>query len=166
MPSYLETRQVITWKNSKGKDDVAVVEEGDVENYVKGIEEEGGTDLDLGPSQSFTFHKVSETDPLTDFRNLVTSVSVQADVINRSIVLKQQQYVRRLMIGTKSSPFSPVEGAYDLQSVIGAEAERKTASVEEKAANNLSKILGRSVTMEELNSIIEAMKTPGEAATA
>jgi hypothetical protein len=166
MPSYLETRCLVTWKNKKGEPDVAVVEEGDVNDYVKDVEAEGGTDIDLGHSQSFTFHKVSETDPLTDFQALVPTTSVQADIINRSIVLKQQQYVRRLMIGTKSSPFLPIEGAYDLQSVIGAEAERKTASVEEKAANNLSKILGRSVTMEELNSIIEAMKTPGEAATA
>jgi len=165
MPSYLETRCLVTWK-LKGESDVAVVEESDVEAYTKRLEEDGATEIDLGHSQSFTFHEVSKENPLGDFQSLVPTTSVQADIINRSIVLKQQQYVRRLMIGTKSSPFSPVEGAYDLQSVIGAEAERKTASVEEKAANNLSKILGRPVTMEELNSLIEAMKTPGEAATA
>jgi hypothetical protein len=78
----------------------------------------------------------------------------QANIINRALDIKQNQFVRNLM---KNDTFTPVEGSYDLADIAAKEAERKSASPETKAARALSKIAGYEITPEALASILAAM---------
>ena len=163
--SYNETRVNYRIKEADGKvgeTEISVKEEKVQEIMEELVTEAKGREVEVLASQSFTFHTVSETDPLTDFQTFVSDVSEQANLVNRAIVLKQQQYVRRLLM---TKDFTPVEGAYDLMSIIGAKSERQAASPQEKAANALSKLLGRDVSIEELANIISSL-SGGATATA
>lgn len=161
---YNETRVNYRIKEADGKvgeTEVSVKEDKVQEVMEELVTEAKGREVEVLTSQTFTFHEVSETDPLTDFQTFVPDVEEQANLINRAIVLKQQQYVRRLLM---SKDFTPVEGAYDLQSVIGLKSERVTASPEQKAANALSKLLGRNVSTDELANIIASLGAASAAA--
>lgn len=163
--SYNETRVNYRIKEADGKvgeTEVSVKEEKVQEIMEELVTEAKGREVEVLASQSFTFHTVSETEPLADFQSFVGDVSEQANLINRAIVLKQQQYVRRLLM---AKDFTPVEGAYDLMPIIGQKSERQAASPQEKAANALSKLLGRDVSIEELSNIISSL-SGGQAATA
>jgi hypothetical protein len=155
--NYNETRvnyRVKEADGAVGKTEVSVVEE-DVTKLMEELVTEGkGREVEVLASQTFTFHSVSETDPLTDFVTFVPSIEEQANLINRSVILKQQQFVRRLLM---QKDFTPVEGAYDLYSIIGIKSERKSATPQEKAANALSKLLGRDVSIDELSNIIASL---------
>jgi hypothetical protein len=129
------------------------VEESDAQEMIAELEKEGKTG-EVTVSQTFSVTSVSDEDPLGDFATLVPNTAEQANLINRAIVLKQQQYMRRLLVG---SNFTPVDGVYDLASIIGQPSERRSATPAEKAANALSKMLGRQVTQEELAAIVAAM---------
>jgi hypothetical protein len=155
--TYNETRvnyQPVVAGGQRGEVEYSVKEEKVQELMEEITTKADGSSLDVLTSQTFTFHQVSETDPVTDFVAFVTDVEEQANLINRAIVLKQQQYVRRLLV---SKDFTPVEGAYDLQSVIGLKSERVSATPEQKAANALSKLLGRQVAVDELANIIASL---------
>lgn len=155
--SYNETRVNYRIKEADGKvgeTEISVKEEKVQEIMEELVTEGKGREVEVMASQTFTFHQVSETDPLTDFQTFVPDVDEQANLVNRAIVLKQQQYVRRLLM---TKDFTPVEGSYDLQSVIGQKSERQTATPEQKAANALSKLLGRNVGIEELSNIIASL---------
>ncbi len=154
---YNETRVNYRIKEADGKygETEISVKEDKVSEVMEELVTEGkGREVEVLASQTFTFHEVSETEPLTDFQTFVPDVSEQANLINRAIVLKQQQYVRRLLM---AKDFTPVEGAYDLSGVIGQKSERVTASPETKAANALSKLLGRNVSTDELANIIASL---------
>jgi hypothetical protein len=154
--TYNETRVnlKITLPGGKVEEEVSVKEEKAQELIEEAQGKADGTSVEITAAQTFTFHSVSETEPLTDFQAFVPSVEEQANLINRAIILKQQQYVRRMLM---AKDFTPVDGAYDLQPVIGAVSERQTASPEQKAANALSKMLGRNVSTEELANIIASL---------
>jgi hypothetical protein len=155
--TYNETRVNFRIKDADGKvgeSEISVKEEKVQEVMEELVTEGKGREVEVLASQTFTFHEVSETDPLTDFSGFVADIEEQANLINRAIVLKQQQYVRRLLM---AKDFTPVEGAYDLQSVIGLKSERVTASPEQKAANALSKLLGRNIGLDELTNIIASL---------
>jgi hypothetical protein len=154
--TYDETRVNLKVTNPGGKvdEEISVKEEKAQELIDEAKEKADGTTVEITAAQTFTFHSVSETDPLTDFVMFVPTVDEQANLINRAIILKQQQYVRRLLM---AKDFTPVEGAYDLSPVIGAVSERQTASPEQKAANALSKMLGRQISLDELTNIIASL---------
>jgi serine phosphatase RsbU (regulator of sigma subunit) len=109
----------------------------------------------IGASQTFRFYEVSDETPDEDFATLVENPTERANIINRALILKQQQYVRKTML---ADGFAPVEGVYDLQSIVGQVAERKAADPATKAANAFSKLLGRQVSVEELNNLIQQMQ--------
>jgi hypothetical protein len=155
--NYNETRVNYRIKEADGKvgeTEISVKEEKVQEVMEELVTEAKGREVEVMASQTFTFHTVSETDPLTDFVAFVPSVEEQANLINRSVILKQQQFVRRLLM---AKDFTPVEGAYDLYPVIGQKSERQSATPQEKAANALSKLLGRDVSIDELANIIASL---------
>ncbi len=155
--NYNETRdnyKILEANGAPGEKEVSVKEDSVSELMEELTTEAKGRTVEILASQTFTFHTVSETDPLTDFVAFVPSVEEQANLINRSIILKQQQFVRRLLM---QKDFTPVEGAYDLYPVIGQKSERQSATPQEKAANALSKLLGRDVSIDELSNIIASL---------
>lgn len=154
--TYNETRVnlKITLPGGKVEEEVSVKEEKAEEMIAEAKEKADGTQVEVTAAQTYTFHSVSEQDPITDFTAFVPNVEEQANLINRAIILKQQQFVRRQLM---SKEFAPVDGAYDLMPVIGAVSERQTASPEQKAANALTKLLGRQIGIEELANIIASL---------
>jgi hypothetical protein len=158
--TYNETRvnyRILEADGSAGKTEFSVKEDKVQEVMEELVTEAKGRTVEVLASQTYTFHEVSETDPITDLATMVSDISEQANLINRSVVLKQQQFVRRQLMGTKDTPFTPTEGAYDLFPVIAMKSERQTASPQEKAANALSKLLGRNVSTDELANIIASL---------
>jgi hypothetical protein len=158
--TYNETRvnyRILEADGKPGETEFSAKEEK-VSNLMEELVTEGkGRSVEVLASQTYTFHEVSETDPIGDLTAMVPDIAEQANLINRSVVLKQQQYVRRQLMGTKEVPFTPVEGAFDLYPVIAMKSERQTASPQEKAANALSKLLGRNVSIDELTNIISSL---------
>jgi len=154
--SYNETRVnlKVTLPGGKVEDEVSIKEEKAQEMIEEAKTTADGTTIEVTAAQTYTFHEVSEQDPITDFTAFVPDIAEQANLINRAIVLKQQQFVRRQLM---SKEFVPVEGAYDLMPVIGAVSERQSASPEQKAANALSKLLGRQISQDDLAAIIASM---------
>ena len=143
--TYNETRvnyRILEADGSAGKTEFSVKEDKVQEVMEELVTEAKGRTVEVLASQTYTFHEVSETDPITDLAAMVPDIAEQANLVNRSVVLKQQQFVRRQLMGTKDTPFTPTEGAYDLFPVIAMKSERQTASPQEKAANALSKLLG------------------------
>src|SRR5467141_1163294 len=122
-------------KNDKTKETKITVKEDKVQEMMEELVTEGkGRTVDVLASQTYTFHTVSETDPITDFLQFVPSDDKQANLINRSVVLKQQQFVRRQLM---QKDFTPVEGAVDLFPIISQKSESKSATLQEKASNGL-----------------------------
>jgi hypothetical protein len=158
--TYNETRvnyRILEADGSAGKTEFSVKEDKVQEVMEDLVTEAKGRTVEVLASQTYTFHEVSETDPITDLQAMVPDIAEQANLVNRSVVLKQQQFVRRQLMGTKDTPFTPTEGAYDLFPVIAMKSERQTASPQEKAANALSKLLGRNVSTDELANIIASL---------
>ena len=158
--TYNETRvnyRILEADGSAGETEFSAKEEKVTDLMEELVTEGKGRSVEVLASQTYTFHTVSETDPITDLQAMVADISEQANLINRSIVLKQQQYVRRQLMGTKDAPFTPVEGAFDLFPVIAMKSERQSASPQEKAASALSKLLGRNVSIDELSNIIASL---------
>lgn len=155
--TYNETRvnyRILEANGAAGETEVSVKEDKVQEVMEELVTEGKGRTVDVLASQTYTFHTVSETDPVADFVAMVPSVEEQANLINRSIVLKQQQFVRRSLM---AKDFTPVEGAVDLFNIIGQKSERQSATPQEKAANALSKLLGRDVSTDELAAIIASL---------
>jgi hypothetical protein len=161
MATYQETRVRLAITTKAGKVEKGIFEEADAEEKLKEAQADAEVaNAEIQASQSYAFHEVSETDPLTDLAALVPTVSEQANIINRAIVLKQQQFVRKQML---SDSFVPVDGVFDLAEVCGQVSERAKASPEQKAANALSKMLGRPVTIEDLAAIVASLGAPAAA---
>lgn len=161
--TYNETRvnyRILEADGSAGETEYSAKEEKVQELMEELVTEAKGRTVEVLASQTYTFHTASETDPVSDLQSMVPDISEQANLINRSIILKQQQFVRRQLMGTKTEPFTPVEGAYDLYPVIAMKSERQSASPQEKAANALSKLLGRNVSTDELAAIIASLGAP------
>lgn len=153
--TYQETRVRVKTVDTKGAIDKTVLEEQDAEKWLEELKADPNiASAEVEVSQSYTFHEVGEEDPIGDFQVLVPTTGEQANIVNRAIVLKQQQYVRKQML---SDTFVPVDGSFDLMEVVGAVSERKAASPEQKAANAFSKLLGRPVSLEELNAIVASL---------
>lgn len=153
--TYQETRVNLVIGEGKDAEVKISVEEASANETIKELEA-ANQSAAIAVAQTYTFYEVSDEDPITDFVELCPTVSEQANLINRAIVLKQQQYVRRQMSG---STFAPVEGSVDLHDVVAQVSERKSATPQEKAANALSKLLGRTVSLDELNTLIGAMQS-------
>lgn len=143
----------VDWVTKDGKHEFNIFDEDKVEDKVKELTEEGAT-TEIKFSQTFGYVNVSDTNPLQDLADLVPTQTEQANIINRALDIKQNQFVRNLM---KGDTFTPVEGVYDLADVAAREAERKSASPETKAARALSKLAGYEISPEQLASILEAM---------
>jgi hypothetical protein len=160
--SYLETRcnYKKTLPGGKVEEVIAATEDKFNEEVEESKEKNDGTTLELVHAQSLRFHEVSIEQPIEDFLLFCDNKEEQANLINRAIILKQQQYVRRLMT---DSNWVPVDGELDLAFVIPAISERKSATPEQKAANALSKMLGRTVSQDELANIIASLGAPQSA---
>ncbi len=126
------------------------------------IKEQEPSTIEVELQQSHTYYQCAPETMDADFAELVPNTEERLDLINSALALKQQQFVRKQLLGKE---FVPVEGTIDLKDVCGAVTERKTASPEQKAANALSKLLGKSVSLDDLNVIIEAMKGGSQAAS-
>jgi hypothetical protein len=156
--TYQETRGRVVLIGTNGeKQKPKVLPEksyGDVD-WIKEREEEGFS-VEVEVAQTHTYHQVSVESAFADFEILVPNPDERADLINTAIALKQQQYVRKQLL---ASEFVPVEGSIDLIDVVGAVTERQKMSPEQKAANALSKMLGRAVTVDQLNDILSQLQT-------
>lgn len=155
--TYQETRVRVAVTKTDGKVEKTVIEEQDAAKWLEELKADPTvSNAEVQAAQSYTFYEVSDEDPIGDFSVLVPTVAEQANIINRAVVLKQQQFIRKQLL---SDTFVPVDGTFDLAEVVGAVSERQKASPEQKAANALSKLLGRQVTIEDLNSILASMGT-------
>lgn len=155
--SYQETRVRVKVVYTGGKTEKTVLEESDATKWLEELKADPNVaSAEVEAAQSYNFSEVSDDDPLADFVALVPTTAEQANIVNRAIVLKQQQFIRKQML---ADTFVPVDGSFDLTEVIGAVSERQKASPEQKAANALSKLLGRPVSIEDLASIISSMQS-------
>ena len=143
----------VDWITKDGKHEFQTFDEPKVEEKLKELEAEGAT-AEVKFTQTFGWRNVSETNPLADVTEFISNPEVQADLINRSLDIKQNQFVRKLMT---NDSFTPVEGVYDLTEICSTVPERKGISDDEKAARAFSKLAGRQVSKEEILAIIQAM---------
>ena len=150
----------VDWLTKDGKHDFNTFDEEKLDEKVKELTEDG-SQTEVKFTQTFGYHNVSVENPLQDLADLVPSLEEQANLINRALDIKQNQFVRNLM---KQDNFTPVEGVYDLADVCSAVAERKSATPEQKAARALSKLAGYEITPEALASILAAMNPAGASA--
>lgn len=154
--TYDETRgRVILSKDGKSEKPSILPESRYTDpEWVKEREDEGfGVAVDA--SQTHTYYQAELETLDEDFKELVPSEQERLDLINSALALKQQQFVRKQLL---SKDFVPVEGSFDLHDVCGQVTERKTMSTQEKSANLLGKMLGRTVSLDELNALIETLK--------
>lgn len=156
--TYQETRVRVAVTKADGKVEKTVLEEADAQKWLEELKADPTvTNAEVQAAQTYTFYEVSDETPIEDFQELVTATTEQANIVNRAIVLKQQQFIRKSLL---SDTFVPVDGSFDLSEVVGAVSERQKASPEQKAANALSKMLGRAISVDELNSIIASLGQP------
>jgi hypothetical protein len=153
--TYQETRVRVAVTKTDGKIEKTVLEESDAQKWLEELKADPTvSNAEVQAAQSYTFYEVSEEDPIGDFVTLVPTVAEQANIVNRAVVLKQQQFIRKQLL---ADTFVPVDGSFDLSEVVGAVSERQKASPEQKAANALSKMLGRQVSIDELAQIIASL---------
>jgi hypothetical protein len=159
MQTYQETRGRVVFVEGSERSKPSILPES---RYADPdwIKEQEPATIEVELQQSHTYYQVSAESAFADFEELVPSADERVDLINTALALKQQQFVRKQLL---NKDFVPVEGTIDLKDVVGAVTERKTASPEQKAANALGKLLGRSISMDELNVLIEAMKPTASA---
>lgn len=153
--TYQETRVRVAVTKSDGKVEKTVLEESDAQKWLEELKADPSvTNAEVQAAQSYTFYEVSEEDPIGDFTVLVPTVAEQANIVNRAVVLKQQQFIRKQLL---ADTFVPVDGTFDLAEVVGTVSERQKASPEQKAANALAKLLGHAVSIEDLNAVLASM---------
>jgi hypothetical protein len=148
-----ETYVRIDYVTKENVHDFVIVDESNVEDKLAELTEKGAVG-EVKFTQTFGVHEVSDESPLDDLASLVGNQTEQANIINRSLRIKQMKHKTDLM---SNDNFTPVEGVYDLADVAAAVSERKTASPEAKAARALSKLAGFEVTPEALAEILRAM---------
>lgn len=148
-----ETIVRVDYITKDGKHEFQTFDEEKVSEKVAELQAEGAT-AEVKFAQSFTYYNVSGESPLDDLAKLVDNPVEQANIINRALDIKQNTYVRNAL---KQDNFTPVEGSFDLAPICAAMAERKSASPEEKAAAAMSKLAGRTISVEELTQILAAM---------
>jgi hypothetical protein len=149
-----ETVSRVDWFTKDGKHEFEIVDEDKLQEFMT-EKEEGGLKAEVKFTQTFGIYEVSDQDPLGDLQVLVPSPLEQANIINSRLRRKQSKFIDSLL---EQDNFTPVEGVYDLSDACATVAERKSASPELKAARAISKLAGREISVEELASIIEAMK--------
>lgn len=113
---------------------VKIYSEESLEADNKEREAKGEDAIEPLGTQTFAFHTVSEETPLEDLQGLVQEADKQAAIINRGIVLYQQQFRNRLM-GDKE--WVPSEGIFDLSVALTAIGTRKAAP-----RKDISEVLG------------------------
>lgn len=129
----------------------------------------GQPDVEVVKIQTFVYTEVAGDSVdaiLADFKGLVSkyqtdeakATKVTADIINRGLVLAQQKQGRDFM---SDKDQSAVEGAYDLctDAFVPGEGRRK-ADPRSAAAKNLSALLGRTVTVEEVDQLLASFQAP------
>jgi len=153
MPSTRQETRVRLSYTEKGKTKSTVLEEERAQGWIEELTADNET-ASVEASQTYTYHNVSVESSSTDFEELVPNPQERADLINTALDLKAQGFIRKTML---AKDFTPTEGSYDLHDIYNIVTERKSASPEEKAANALSKLLKRSVSVDELASILEGL---------
>ena len=143
----------VDYLTKDGKHEYQTFDEEKVQEKIDELKADGATP-EVKFSQSYTYYNVGSEDPLGDLAAIVGNPIEQANIINRALDIKQNAFVRNAL---KQDNFTPVEGSFDLAEVCAAVAERKSASPEEKAAAAMSKLAGRTITVEELTQILAAM---------
>ena len=91
--------------------------------------------------QNFLFQKVGDDESPSDWlAQYVPNTTVQRDLINRAVILKQQQKAGRLL---QSDDFAPQpDSPIDLGQYLNDEAERVTGDPKTKAIRNMVKAFG------------------------
>lgn len=84
--------------------------------------------------QTFVFYEVANDE---DEAVLVPSDGERANIFNRGLVLKQQNFVRSSML---DKDWAPVEGLYDLAESCNEATERRAATPAEKMRKLLGKL--------------------------
>jgi len=129
----MKTRAVTYVVTGEG-DDRSVVPEKSFDKQTKAAKESGGEEPSFSAVQTF---QVYEVDNMAEFLELVTTEEEQKNIINRALVLKQQQGARAILLDDK---FEQIEGTYDLRELCGELRERRAATPAEKALSALGKL--------------------------
>lgn len=103
---------------------------------------------------------------VADFKALIekyqqdagNQAKVAASIVNRGVVLAQQKSLREFMLDAEQPA---VEGVYDLMTdaVVPGEGRRK-ADPRTQAAKALTALLGRTVSVDEVNTLLASFQTP------
>jgi hypothetical protein len=102
--------------------------------------------------QTFVFYEVTNDE---DEAVLVPTDSERANIFNRGLVLKQQNFVRSSML---ADDWQPVEGLYDLAESCNEATERRAATPAEK----MRKLLGK-LTADELKAVLAEFQSAATA---
>lgn len=129
----MKTRAVTYVVTGEG-DDRSVVPEKSFDKQTKAAKESGGDEPSFSAVQTF---QVYEVENMAEFLELVTIEEEQKNIINRALVLKQQQGARAILLDDK---FEQIEGTYDLRDLCGELRERRAATPAEKALSALGKL--------------------------
>jgi hypothetical protein len=114
--------------------------------------------------QTFQYSEISEADPAGELITLLSHynqdaeqvLKVAASIINRGLVLAQQNFGREFM---KDSDQASVEGVYDLMTDASKPGEgRRKADPASKAVKALSELLGQSITADDLAALLASFK--------
>ena len=129
----MKTRAVTYVVTGEG-DDRSIATEKAFEKQVKAAAEAGAEEPTFTAVQTFQVYEVENTE---EFLELVTNDAEQVNIINRALVLKQQQGARAILLDDK---FVQVDGSYDLRELCGELRERRAATPAEKALSALGKL--------------------------
>lgn len=129
----MKTRAVTYVVTGEG-DDRSIATEKAFDKQVKAAKEAGGEEPTFSAVQTFQVYEVENT---AEFLELVTNEEEQKNIINRALVLKQQQGARAILLADN---FEQVEGTYDLRELCGELRERRAATPAEKALSALGKL--------------------------
>lgn len=155
MPFDVETR--VAYKDGEK---IKVLTEKSFNEMNEELSKKGEPQIEALYAQSCEFPFVSEETPLEELATLVPNKAQEAAVINRGLILYEQQYINRLLT---SKDFTPVEGNLNLTVALEKIGTRQSASrkdvsdiLSEMSPEKVAEILAK-LPQEKLNAIFAKM---------
>lgn len=135
MRTELDTRYTLVERDaSGGVKERKSVSEAKYASMLEDAKTDGTTEPEREKSKTFMRYNVESQE---DFEILVPDLDERLNIINRTLDIKQTDFMRDLMT---SAAFQAEEGTYDLADACAAKSERKSASPLEKYIRGAGKL--------------------------
>ena len=141
MKTEIQTRYTLTEQNADGSvKERTSVSEAKYQSLIEETAAAGQPEPTAEKVQSFKRIEIQASDwPqfLEEVKTLVPDLEEAVNIFNRTLGIKQTDFMRGLMLDTK---FQPIDGAYDLSESCAAKTERKSMSPLDKQLKGFEKL--------------------------